>query len=268
MNYLQNLHTHTIYDDGRDTPEALTQTAIEKGFDSIGFSGHAHYARYSMSKSGTMEYKQEISRLKEKYAGIIDIFCGLEMEMVSDNDLSDYDFVIGSVHYLTCGETAVAFDRSAGEVRQLIDTYFNGNGMAYAEAYYKTLAQLPQYGNFDIIGHFDLITKHADQVEFFDMDSSAYLHAATEAAEALAGKIPYFEINTGAMARGYRMTPYPSVPLIKELKRLGFGAVISSDCHSRDQLDFAFDQAAHLLRSCGFEVHYVLTKQGFKAIPL
>ena len=31
------------------------------------------------------------------------------------------------------------------------------------------------------------------------------------------GKIPLFEVNTGAIARGYRKTPYPSEFLIKEL---------------------------------------------------
>lgn len=50
-----------------------------------------------------------------------------------------------------------------------------------------------------------------------------------EAAEELAGKIPFFEVNTGAIARGYRKNPYPSDFLLQELRRLGFGAVISSE---------------------------------------
>ena len=38
----QNLHTHTIYCDGINTPEELVEAAIAKGFDSIGFSGHSY----------------------------------------------------------------------------------------------------------------------------------------------------------------------------------------------------------------------------------
>ena len=38
--------------------------------------------------------------------------------------------------------------------------------MEYAKLYYKTLSELPQYGKFDIIGHFDLITKHSDNCKF------------------------------------------------------------------------------------------------------
>ena len=40
-NHLQNLHTHTTYCDGINTPEQIILTAIDKGFGAIGFSGHS-----------------------------------------------------------------------------------------------------------------------------------------------------------------------------------------------------------------------------------
>ena len=46
MSYKQNLHTHSTFDDGKNTIEETVLSAIEKGFDSIGFSGHA-YMYYS-----------------------------------------------------------------------------------------------------------------------------------------------------------------------------------------------------------------------------
>jgi histidinol-phosphatase (PHP family) len=138
----------------------------------------------------------------------------------------------------------------------------------YSETENRTLAQMPDYGKFDIIGHFDLITKHCENRDFFDITSKEYLSAAFEAAEALSGKIPFFEINTGAIGRGYRTSPYPTVPIIKELKRLGFGAVITSDCHNKETIDCAFDLAAELLKECGFEEKYILTGSGFKAVAL
>lgn len=128
--------------------------------------------------------------------------------------------------------------------------------------------ELPKYGNFDVIAHFDLITKHCENVDFFDLESMEYKNAAVEAAEALAGKIPFFEVNTGAIARGYRKNPYPSDFLLQELRRLGFGAVISSACHNVKMIDCEFSYAAELLKKGGFKEQYILTNQGFEAVLL
>lgn len=270
-NYLQNLHTHTTYCDGVDTPEQMIIAAIDKGFGGIGFSGHSYmyYAEdHSMSLQGTEKYKAEIVLLKEKYRDKIDVFCGLEFDMYSEIDLSGYDYLIGSVHYLKCGNEIVGFDRSAEVVRSVIDTYFDGDGMRYAKAYYQTLAELPKYGSFDIVGHFDLITKHSDKINFFDEASTEYKNCVLEAAYALRGKIPLFEVNTGAIARGYRNTPYPTMHIVKELKNMGFGVCITSDCHNAKHLDCGFGESAELLRACGFQEKYILTERGFVAVPL
>lgn len=271
MKYKQNLHTHSNFCDGVDTPEELVKAAIEKGFSSLGFSGHSfmHFSpKHSMSIEGTERYKKEVNRLKEKYSEHIDIFCGLEFDELSEIPLSGYDYLIGSVHYFLINGEYVGFDRDAAAVRDVVNNYFGGDGMKYAEAYYTALSKLPEYGQFDIIGHFDLITKHCENVSFFDESSPRYLQYALIAAESLAGKIPFFEVNTGAIARGYRTTPYPSIPILNELKRLGYGAVISSDCHNKNMLDCAFDDAVRLLKYCGFNEYYYLTENGFKAVEL
>jgi histidinol-phosphatase (PHP family) len=273
MKHLQNLHMHSTFCDGRDTPEETVKAALEKGFSAIGFSSHSymyyspHFAK-PMKAPGDRDYRAEIRRLQNAYADRIDVFCGLEFDMYSICDLSDYDYIIGSVHYLKLGEELVAFDRSAEAVQAVIDNHFGGDGMAYALAYYRTLATLPQYGNFDIIGHFDIITKHADAVQFFDEEAPVYRRAACEAAEALAGKIPFFEVNTGAMSRYGRRVPYPPLFLMKELRRLGFGAIITSDCHDNRYLDFGFETARALLAEAGFRERYILTKNGFSAVEL
>ena len=127
---------------------------------------------------------------------------------------------------------------------------------------------LPDAAKCDIIGHFDLVTKHRDSVQLFDSDCKEYRNAAIEAAEALAGKIPYFEVNTGSIARNLRTTPYPDPFIIKELKRLGFGVVISSDCHWKEKITCHFEESKALLRSCGYTERYILTKDGFVPVPL
>lgn len=271
MNCLQNLHTHTIYDDGKNTPEELILVTCEKGFDSLGFSGHSplpFFLDYAMTAEGLEEYKKEIAALKQKYEGKIDVYCGLEFDIYSHTDLTGYDYVIGSVHCIPFENEVVEFDRSAEATRSYITRYFGGDGMVYARAYYERLMRLPEYGKIDIIGHFDLVTKFCEQQQFFDMESKEYRSLVVETAEALVGEIPYFEVNTGAISRGYRTTPYPDMYLLKELKRLGFGVVITSDCHDSKDLDCGFLMATDMLRECGFKERFVLTKQGFVPVAL
>lgn len=271
MAVLQNLHTHTTYCDGKDTPEEMVRFALAKGFDSLGFSGHSymHFSPgYSMSLNGTEEYKREIALLKKKYEDEIKLYLGLEFEFYSEVELTGYDYLIGSLHYLYIDGRHVGFDRSADAVHQVIDTYFGGDGLAFAKAYYRNVAELPTRGDFDILGHFDLITKNCEKTFLFDVESKEYINAAFEAIEHLSGKIPFFEVNTGAIARGYRKTPYPSPILLKELRRRGFGAVISSDCHDGSLLDCHFEEAGQLLRECGFEERYVLTDDGFMPVAI
>lgn len=269
--YLQNLHTHTTFCDGADTPEEMILTAIEKGFDSLGFSAHSFMSYSPMFvKKGdkTGMYKKVVTELKEKYKDQLKVYLGLEVDIYSEPDMTDYDYLIASLHYFKFGDEYIPFDRNADFVENIINTHFGGDGMAYAKAYYKAMTEIPNYGNFDVIGHFDLITKHIDNCDFFDHTSKEYLDAAFETAEALRGKVPLFEVNTGAISRGYRKTPYPSISIIKELKRLGYGAVITSDCHSKDALDCRFDEAVELLKTCGFKEKYILTDNGFKEVEL
>ena len=73
MNYKQNLHTHSVYCDGKDTPEEIVLECLNRNFNSIGFSIHA-FVPYSKTVVIPLErieeYKTEIRRLKEKYKGI------------------------------------------------------------------------------------------------------------------------------------------------------------------------------------------------------
>lgn len=267
----QNLHTHTTWCDGVDTPEEMVAHALKKGFDSLGFSGHSPNKRslYShVTEETTRAYKQEILQLKDRYRDQIKLFMGLEVEICSPTDLEGYDYLIGAVHYLRCGQEWLPFDRSAAAVQELLDTRFGGDGMAFARQYYETVATMPQYGNFDIIGHFDILAKHIETLCMFDPEDRTYLGYATDAMDALRGKIPFFEVNTGAMARGYRTAPYPTATLLRELRKRGFGAVISSDCHDGKYLDYGFDAAEELLRCCGFRERYVLTDAGFVPVAL
>ena len=272
MGYKQCLHTHSVLCDGKDTLEEMVQTAIEKGFDSIGFSGHSFmdiYAEFSMSEEKVAQYKAEIARLQQVYGDRIQIFCGLEKDNYTTLSTEGYDYLIGSVHVMKHEKGLLFIDWTAECTRENIEKVFGGDGIAYAKHYFETVADLPNHGSFDILGHFDLLTKFNEkEPDLFDTSCAEYRAAATKAAEALVGKVRFFEVNTGAISRGYRTTPYPDPYIIKEMKRLGFGAIISSDCHDRNFLDCGYEEAKRLLKEAGFIEHYVLKDEGFVAIPL
>lgn len=271
MQNLQNLHTHCLYCDGKDSTEEMVLCAIEKGFDSLGFSCHSPMffsPTAGVSQVGILLYRESVALLKKKYEGQIKLFCGLEFEKYSKVPHTDYDYLIASSHYFCIDGQYIGFDRNAQTVKNVIDTYFDGDGMKYAKAYYQELCTLPEYGKFDIIGHFDLITKHCEKENFFDTESKEYRDYALSAAHALKGKIPFFEVNTGAISRKNRTSPYPQKFILKELKALGFGAVISSDCHDKNYLDCGFEDARKLLAECGFDERYILTENGFCAVEL
>lgn len=268
----QNLHTHTTYVDGKDAPEALLLEAIEKGFDSIGFSEHSHLP-FSRSTSRFVgeelqRYCDEVRHLKEKYAGTLDVFCGLEYDYYSDLDTAGLDYLIGSVHYLDCPTGQATFDAGLAQTLAYINEHFAGNALAFAKKYYETLAAFPQKKQVDIIGHFDLVSKNNEKGAFLDTTSKAYLNMGLEAIHALRGKVPFFEVNTGAIARGYRTAPYPQIEFLRELRACGFGAVITSDCHDKQYLDHAFDLAAEYLAAVGFTSKWILTDNGFMEVAL
>lgn len=271
MSYKQCLHIHTNYCDGKDTPEEMVLAAIEKGFDSIGFSGHSYvdvFNDFSMNDETVAAYRREIAELKEKYADKIKIYCGLEKDNYTTTDTTGFDYLLGAVHCMKKGDEVLFIDWTLEYVKDAIAKHFDGDSIAYARHYFQAVAELPEYGKFDILAHYDLLTKFCEIEQIIDQDDPEYRKAAIEALETLVGKVAYFEVNTGAISRGYRTTPYPAPFILKEMKRLGFKPIITSDCHDKNDLDCGYVLAKDLLLTAGFEEHYVLMEDGFRAIQI
>ncbi len=269
--YKQNLHTHTVYCDGKNTPEEIILKAIDLGFDTIGFSGHSYTGfdiSWHMTQENTQNYIAEVNALKSKYADTINVLCGLELEVFSKHRLSDFDYVIGSSHFLNVDGEIVEFDVDADTVSHIIDEYFHGDGMKYAKSYYSNMAELYKFADFDIVGHFDIITKHAETHNFFDVNSAEYRNVALEALHSLAEKKKIFEVNTGAISRGYRTSPYPAEFILDGMKELGCTLVLTSDCHDCNYLDCFYDDAIELIKSRGFDSIGVMKDGNIEEIGL
>lgn len=248
-----DFHCHTTFVDGAHSAEEMVLSAIEKGMKTLGISEHAHVPfdpECSLSLKDTLAYRQEIARLKEKYKDQITLLCGIEMDYYAQDDPTAYDYVIGSVHYLNVNGNTYCVDLSPKETLRCIDEAFLGDYYAYAKCYFEHVAELKNKWNPNIIGHFDLLTKFQEKGVAFDLDHPIYNKAAEHALKALAGCT--FEVNTGAISRGYRNEPYPAFPYLKSLRENGNLVLLSSDSHHKDTLLYQFNLAKELVHAAGF----------------
>ena len=240
---LTDYHVHTTFSDGKDTPEETVKAAIEKGLTELGFSDHSYTyfdESYCIKKGRIAEYQDEIERLKAKYKDKIKILCGIEQDFYSLESTEDYDFAIGSVHYVKAHGKYFDVDKSAEYLKKVVREAFDGDVYAFIEEYFNTVAKFAERKDINIIGHFDLVAKFNEKHALFDESDARYISAWQSAADKLLSANKVFEINTGAVARGYRSDPYPSKALRDYIKAKGGKFILSSDSHSKETLCFGF----------------------------
>ena len=266
---LQNLHTHSTYCDGRNTPREMAERALELGFTSLGFSSHAN-TRFSDScemRERVDAYIREINRIKSEYADRLKIYLGTELDYYSEGLMPEgvFDYAVASVHYAIKDGEKVCYDYAVEHSKDVIARLFGGDGLAYARAYYENMADMPNHIKGDFVGHFDLLTKYELKApELFDTGSPKYRKIALEALLAVREKMEFFEVNTGPVGRGYKPTPYPAPFILEEMKAQGCKLIITTDCHNKDFLDCGFNDAVELVRAHGFTEIYELSEDGFK----
>ena len=248
----QSLHVHTVLDDGRNTLEEMVRAGIEAGLESMGFSGHSWLsfgADWTMSPEAEKQYHKEIKRLRKLYPEIR-IYEGLELDLYSEITDYSYDYIIGSVHNLYAGGEYISLDESRQILEAAIDKHFEGNSKAVAEAYFEEVGRIK---NADMVGHFDLISKFNEKEDIFR--EADYMDAAISAM--------IFEINTGAISRGYRTAPYPSENLLYELRKLDGRITVTSDAHDTSGIAYGYDEAVYLAKQCSFDRIWLLDEGGF-----
>lgn len=270
MNLRSNAHCHTTYCDGKNTPEEMILAALARKFVSLGFSIHGWtpYDAAPATLSQEAAYRAELRRLREKYRNQIEILIGAERDCLYERDFSDYEYLIDSVHCLLCDGEYIYVDWSEENMRREVAHHFGGDYYAYCRAYFEQEAALCARSDAAFIGHIDLVCKFNEGNKYFDESDPRYLGPALEAVEIAVRRNLPIEINSGAIARGYRSTPYPAFPLLRRIRELGGEIIINSDAHAADHLDAAFDLCVQIARSSGFDHALRLRTSGFEEVPL
>lgn len=267
----QTLHTHSTFDDGQNTLEEMARAAIDAGLTSLGFSVHMPMpfdACWTIPAGRLPDYFAEARRLQESYRGQIALYCGAEWDLLSEIPLDGFDFVIGSAHHIPVDGEICCVDNSPEATQAYLDELFGGDADAAAEAYFAQTAALAAVDEVDIVGHFDILTKFDETHHFCNPDSPRFQKAALGAMDALAAAGKIFELNTGAIARGYRTAPYPSRALLTALQKRGGRITFSSDAHRAQDIVFGFAEAEALARACGFTERWVFDGRTFLPVPM
>ena len=245
-----HIHTDNSFD-SVEKLEKMCEKAVGEGIEILGFGEHFSTLE-RLPTYGYMKfekYSQEIESCRNRFKGDIEILKGLEIcspqfnidsiiKIVKDEGI---DFIIGSVH-----------DIDGPKLRKFIEG--KSNQEAY-EGYFKKVLEVSQKGEYDILGHIDLLKRYAFEVlgnyEFIDFEViiGEILKNVIKRGKAI-------ELNTSGLESGAKEL-FPSIEVLKLYKEVGGKLItIGSDAHSTDKLGCNHKAAVEVLRRLGYKEYY------------
>ncbi|MDY0077924.1 MAG: histidinol-phosphatase [Bacteroidales bacterium] len=260
-----NLHTHSLFSDGKSTLEEMVKAAIDQGMHTLGISDHAEvpFENHFAIKAGeTAEYLAEVKRLQQVYAQQIQLYLSLEIDFIpglmedfqSRNTSYGLDYTIGAVH-LVGKEVPENLWFIDGPKQEIYDNglkqFFSGDIRAAVKAFYTQTNQMLQQESFDIIGHFDKIKMHNSDRYFLESEKW-YKDLVLETLQLIKEKGVIAEVNTRGIYKKRSKSLFPSNWILAEMKQLEIPVIISSDAHHTSELQLHFDTAITALKNAGY----------------
>lgn len=255
---IATFHNHTTFCDGKNTPREMVEYAYEKGIRAIGLSGHG-YAPYDLGgcMKDTEDYILEVNQLKKEFDGKIEVYLGVEEDVYAPVERKKFDYIIGSMHYIRKGEEYYSIDGSVSQCKTM-RAAFQYDVVKIATEYFTTFCQYIKSRNPDIIGHFDLLTKYDRVIEPLFLNDKNYHALAEKYLDAILPTDCIFEVNVGAILRGYRTTPYPYENLLYKINEADGKIILSLDAHDNKFLTYDFSEIVYFLKNVGFSSTYTI----------
>jgi histidinol-phosphatase (PHP family) len=169
-----------------------------------------------------------------------DFVPGAEDRMANLIEARDFDYVVGSVHFL--GNRAV--DHEGYDVWE-----DDGDPDRVWTRYFQTLAEAARSELFDILAHPDLVKVWGRGRPVPERDRRFFYEPAIEA---IAETGIAVEISTAGLRKPVEEI-YPSRAFAEMCVEAGAVFALSSDAHAPDQVGFGYDQAIELLHSIGVD---------------
>ena len=144
---------------GEYSADDLIRAAIDRSMDAVGFvipSILPQNARKNEHLERVIAFRREMDELKKVYGNRIGILLGCERDFYAEEPDAEYDYTVGSVHYLHLGGELIEIGGEES-LAAVADRFFDGNLYAVVRCYYETLAELVWKTDCDIVADLDWI---------------------------------------------------------------------------------------------------------------
>jgi histidinol-phosphatase (PHP family) len=273
---LTDYHVHLRPDDYDATParyftpgnaERYREAAEERGIAELGVAEHVyrfhqalevwdHPFWRSYAVDDLDDYCEFVREQTDLRLGIeADYIAGREDRMATLLDGRDWDFVVGSVHFL--GDKAVDMDDWSVWLAQESAERVWGR-------YFEALAEAAQSGLFDILAHPDLVKVWGKDKPLPEGDLRRFYYPAMEA---IADVDIALEVSTAGWRKPVREI-YPAPAFLEMAIDAGKPLALSSDAHVPDQLGHRYEDAVELLESMGVKEIAVFERRQRRMEPL
>ena len=282
-----NLHTHSIYSDGKSQPCEIVEEAVRQGLMTLGFSEHSPLPfdnNFSVKEADMPCYVAEITQLKEEFKGKIDLYCGLEADYLTGvsepfavtKEKFHLDYLIGGVHLVVNPALRQAQGPEKIKVVEPVETptisadeiwfidgpkwevydeglqkFFDGDIRRAVRRFFEQSNEMIENEPFEIIAHFDKIKMH-NRERYFHEDDPWYRKLALETLDLIREKGLVMEINTRGIYKKRYNGFYPSPWLMEEACKMGVPAIISADAHHFSEISLEFEAAEEALKKAGY----------------
>lgn len=251
-----DFHNHSRFSsDSEELAENSVKTAIAKGFTAICITEHMDMD-YPTGEFmlDTAPYMAEVMRLREKYAGQIELLFGVELGLMDylAPRLYDYaknypfDFIIGSSHLVNGMDPYYP---------EYFDKLGDHNGiLRYFES---ILANISAFDDFDVYGHLDYVVRYSHERNY---NPAAFWDILDEILKKLISMGKGIELNTAGLKYGLGWA-HPNPKLLSRYRELGGEIItIGSDAHQCGHIGYRFDDASLILQHSGFK-YYTIFRQ-------
>jgi histidinol-phosphatase (PHP family) len=274
---LTDYHVHLRQDEIAETPasrlftagnaERYREAAADRGIAELGVSEHVYRFTQALDVWDHEFWRQCALDDLDEYCGFVreetDLKLGIEADFVPGREdrmaellaARDWDYVVGSVHFL--GDTAVDYDK--------YDVWTTGESPDRVwRRYFEWLGEAAMSGLFDILAHPDLVKHWGRERPWPERDPRYYYEIAMEG---IADSGIAVEVSTAGLRKPVGEI-YPARAFLEMVVDAGNPIALSSDAHVPEQLGFGYDQALELLDGLGVRELSVFERRARRLEPI